>query len=164
MVANWWKFNFCAHLMSFIFRFWKTFNFHLHKHLIFHLIFTELSRPAAPARWARAQFQQVKPSLYWAILLRRSTHGQHWLIGWSVVRITPLCRWPGGMWGTCPRRGNVRWVANKDAGWISITNLFEFSNFHRTLNFRTYSVMKYRRSENCCINFLGKSRKNLVKI
>ena len=53
------------------------------------------------------------------------------------------------------------WVAKKDAGWIQISNLFEFSNLHRNLNFRTHSVMKYRKSENRCI--LGKSRKKWSK-
>ena len=47
----------------------------------------------------------------------------------------------------------IIWAANKDWGWIQISNLFELSNLHRTLNFRTYSGMKYRKSENCWINF-----------
>ena len=34
--------------------------------------------------------------------------------------------------------------ANEDWDWIQISNLFELSNLHRTLNFRTYSVPKHR--------------------
>ena len=36
-------------------------------------------------------------------------------------------------------------VAKKDWSWIYISNLFELSTLHRTLNFRTYSVMNYRK-------------------
>ena len=68
------------------------------------------------------------------------------------------------------QRASQRWVAHKVLSWIWISNFLEFSNFHRTLNFRTYSVpnsqntaiQKCQFSEKC--NILGKSRKNLVKI
>ena len=47
---------------------------------------------------------------------------------------------PPRMLPSSESRLNRTWVANKDWGWISISNLFELSNLHRTLNFRTYSV------------------------
>jgi len=47
----------------------------------------------------------------------------------------------------------IIWVANKVWGWIQISNLFELSNLHRTLNFRTYSVMKYRKVKIAALMF-----------
>ena len=57
-------------------------------------------------------------------------------------------------------KASLDWVAKKDAGWIQISNLFELSNLHRTLNLRTYSVTKINeRSKECKLLNFGNIRK-----
>ena len=88
-------------------------------------------------------------------------------------RLSPSWYRPGypGSWTGC-RASNTTtaaWVAEKDLSWIQLSDFFEFSNFHRTLNFRTFSVPNSQNAailnfqKNAGLNF-GKSRKNLVKI
>ena len=59
-------------------------------------------------------------------------------------RLSPSWYRPGypGSWTGC-RASNTTtaaWVAEKDLSWLQLSDFFEFSNFHRTLNFRTYNV------------------------